>query len=518
MALERYPFAVSVQGAGHLRREQDEENVARGRKFPCQDSSFAAFCPADDVHRTPYYIGCVCDGHGGAAYFRSGAGSQFAVEALCSCVSRSVDGIAPLIPAGGEAAESALKSLAADIVGRWCALVDEDITAHPVTEQELALLAEEDAGAAARYREGNGLRAIYGSTALACVVADAAWFAVQVGDGDLVLHTEGGGFSKPVPADGRLFLNQTTSLCDTDAASEFRVAFGTELPDAAFCSTDGVANSFAGNSQLFEFYTRVLWLFRDWDGEEKDGASGDVRERFEAACRELEKSLPDISRRGSGDDVSLAGFVGIDALKVREHLRYRSFIQKGREAYSAGKKEDAAKDFKAAAEHGYPEGWHLLGGLCEEAGLRDEARAMYEKAAAQGVAQAREPLGRLLYDGGCARQKDGAQAEAFALFERAAQYGNRDAQYAVSLYYGRPQDYPSCGVRQNFMRAIDWTLKAARQGHPDAECKLGKCYRDGRGVQKDAELSRRWYEKAAEHGSEEAKAQLARLTDTHFTN
>lgn len=555
MAVQFFPFSVSIQGASHARREQEAENLAAGRKFPCQDRSFAEQCAfggrkgkGGSKASGSYYIACACDGHGSAAYFRSGTGAHLAVESLRSCVADRAESILSLAVKSSEEADAALKDLARAVVGDWCARVDSDFAAYPVEEKEWGFLEQDDAEAFTRYREGRDLRSIYGTTALACVVGPASWFALQIGDGDVVLHTEDKGFFKPIPEDERLFLNQTTSLCDADAAEEFRVACGGGVPDMMLCSTDGIANCFAGDRGLFEFYGKLLWLFRDWDGDE-DGGNGeenedeadtkaavggsdgsgsalsaivgrlkslsrsgllpDLQSRFDAALEELKKSLPDIGRRGSGDDLSLAGYVGIDPVKVRDHLKYRSLVAQGREAEAEGKRKKAADCYRKAGENGYPQGWYLLGCLYRDVEMRDEAQTALEKAAEQGVQEAREPLAALLCTSAQEKQEKGDHQAAFEAFSKAALYGNARAQYELGMYYGSPQSYPGCNVRQNFARAVEWTLSAARQGHPDAECKMGKCYRDGRGVQKDAQLSLEWYKKAAAHGSREAKEYLA---------
>ncbi|MBQ7165823.1 MAG: protein phosphatase 2C domain-containing protein, partial [Treponema sp.] len=266
MAAELFPFYLSVQGAAHERREKDAENAAAGRKFPCQDRSFAEKCELAGKRGGSCYVSCVCDGHGGAAYFRSGTGAALAVESIRTCVAASAAPLLRLIASSPSQAKATLQDLTRAILQDWCRRVDADLEICPITEKEWAFLDQDDPAAADRYRKGEDLRSIYGTTALACACGGGAWFALQIGDGDIVLHTEKKGFFKPVPEDERLFLNQTTSLCDTDAENEFRTACGREEPDAILCSSDGIANSFAGDKGLFEFYGKLLWLFRDWDG------------------------------------------------------------------------------------------------------------------------------------------------------------------------------------------------------------------------------------------------------------
>ena len=527
MALELYPFAVSVQGASHKKREEKAAASGEVRGFPCQDRSYSKLEKADALHRTPFYLSAACDGHGGAAYFRSGTGAGFAISVMREAVCARIDSIAAL---SDKEIPQALHSLISEIVSAWHKKVSADLTQNPVTETEYRYLEADDKAAANRYREGKDLHSIYGSTALCFVLTEKLWFALQIGDGDVVL-VEDGKFSKPVPEDKSLFLNQTTSLCDDNAEAEFRIAFGRTNPEAAFCSTDGLANCFNGDKPFFDFYGKILWLFRDWDGGEAEGEKKasllerlneslhlpNIALRVQKAKEDLVSSLPDISKRGSGDDMSIAGFVGIDPKRVQEHLKAQSLVQDGLKFLERGKTNEAAEAFKKAGENGYPEGYLQLGILWEKSYNAIHEKAALDSAvkylslATQGTKEAKAPLAALLTARALEAQKAGEHKAAFADYEKAAEYENAQAQYALSLYYGRPQDYPDFGVKQNIARALEWTQKAAAQGHAAAECKMGKCYRDGRGVQKDAELSLEWYRKAASHGSEEARAELAKL-------
>ena len=538
----RFNFVKSVQGASHLRKEEHEENKALGRLFPCQDKSFSEYFSADDSHKTPYYLTVVCDGHGGAAYFRSEKGAELAIALMKKILPDRIDKIVETLKQaydddGGygqsdpnchsEFVSESIRSLVPPLLNEWKNAVDSDLAENPITEDEYKFLEIDDKEAAALYKAGEELRSIYGATFLCFVSAtltdvfpltpvensgNALWFALQIGDGDIAVHTENG-FFMPVPEDDRNFLNQTTSLCDRDAQNEFRIAFGTHKIDAVLCSTDGIANSFANEEQLFSFYNKVLTLFRTYSFENvSEEDSGDLKKQAALAVKEIETSLPDISKRGSGDDLTLAGFVDIDEEKFKKHIEAKGLIERGKfyQSMPLGGSLLAEKKFMEAAQNGYPEGYYQLGLMLVKKS-KAEAIECFSKAAEAGVKEANEPLAKLLYAEALSLQKDGKHAEAFNDFLKSAEFGVKEAQFAVSLYFGRPQDYENCGVRQNFAKAIEWTLAAARQGHPDAECKMGKCYRDGRGVQQNTELSLEWYKKACDHGSSEAQEYLKQI-------
>lgn len=507
----RCNFAKSIQGASHIRKEEREENLAIGRKFPCQDKSFSEYFAADFSHKTGYWLTVVCDGHGGAPYFRSERGAELAIASIQKILPDYIDRIAENL------SKENIISLVPALLKTWGESVDSDLLQNPITQTEYKFLEMDDAQAAERYKAGEDLHSIYGATFLcfvSAIIVEAGknkdfWFALQIGDGDIAVHSEKG-FFMPVPEDERNFLNQTTSLCDKDAENEFRLAFGSQNIDAVLCSTDGIANSFANENQLFSFYDKVLILFRTYDFEQDEDSSQDLEKRKVLAIKEIESSLPDISKRGSGDDLTLAGFVDIDIEVFKKHIAAKNLLKRGKiyQNMPLIGSSMAEKSFLEAAQNGYPEGFYQLALMQKD---RTKKIEYLTKAADGGIKEAKEPLAQLLLEEAQDLQKQGNHAQAFAYFIKAAEAGIKEAQWAASLYYGRPQDYPDCGVKQNFAKAIDLTLAAAKQGHAEAECKLGKCYRDGRGVQQNSELSIEWYKKAASHGSAEAQEYLKKI-------
>ena len=507
----RCNFAKSIQGASHIRKEEREENLAIGRKFPCQDKSFSEYFAADFSHKTGYWLTVVCDGHGGAPYFRSERGAELAIASIQKILPDYIDRIAENL------SKENIISLVPALLKTWGESVDSDLVQNPITQTEYNFLEMDDAQVAERYKAGEDLHSIYGATFLCFVSATIVeagknkdfWFALQIGDGDIAVHSEKG-FFMPVPEDERNFLNQTTSLCDKDAENEFRLAFGSQNIDAVLCSTDGIANSFANENQLFSFYDKVLILFRTYDFEQDEDSSQDLEKRKVLAIKEIELSLPDISKRGSGDDLTLAGFVDIDIEVFKKHIAAKNLLKRGKiyQNMPLIGSSMAEKSFLEAAQNGYPEGFYQLALMQKD---RTKKIEYLTKAADGGIKEAKEPLAQLLLEEAQDLQKKGNHAKAFSYFIKAAEAGLKEAQWAASLYYGRPQDYPDCGVKQNFAKAIDLTLAAAKQGYPQAECKLGKCYRDGRGVQQNSELSIEWYKKAASHGSAEAQEYLKEI-------
>ena len=232
---------------------------------------------ADSRQNADCTLIAVSDGHGGEAYFRSDRGSRFAVDAFFSCA-RNADFLSSFAIAKNDSERGErIGQLIKSVIARWTALTEEDAAREPLTGERA------------------DIAHAYGATLIGAVLTDSCWFALQIGDGRCVLFDKNGEPSQPVPWDDRCFLNVTTSLCDADAYTEFRFAFGSEPPAALFLSSDGVDNSFAGDEKLYDFYRVALRSFCIMSEEEAIGQLSDF--------------LPSLSEKGSGDDLSLAAMI-----------------------------------------------------------------------------------------------------------------------------------------------------------------------------------------------------------------
>ena len=88
----------------------------------------------------------------------------------------------------------------------------------------------------------------------------------------------------------------------------------------------------------------------------------------------------------------------------------------------------------------------------------------------------------------------------------AAAEGNAAAQYE----YGRRLLAGEKGLSANPHQAALWLTAASLRGHAKAQSLLGWCYAQGRGVEKSAAASRKWYEASARQGSAVACLELAK--------
>ncbi len=274
-------YGGSTRGSSHLRSG-----------LPNQDSIETWSAPDGSQ-----VILAVSDGHGSASHFRSEIGSRMGVEAAVHALRET-----PVPVPDGQA-----QVLAESIVQAWREAVMAHLTAHPFTDQEWAKLPPKEAAQAKAVILANPPVA-YGATLLAVLAAQDDILYLQLGDGDILSVDQNGGTGRPVPADVRLIANQTTSLCQKSAVQDFRSAHfrSSDGPPPALIlvSSDGYANSFLTDEDFLRLGPDYLELLRQY-GPDKVQA-------------QLEKILPEASRKGSGDDITLGFIQRMDKPSVGE--------------------------------------------------------------------------------------------------------------------------------------------------------------------------------------------------------
>lgn len=315
-------YATSVVGHAHITKD-----------VPCQDSSAAGVF--DDAE---WAWAIVADGHGSDRCFRSDRGSLLAVQVLTEAF-ESVRGLAD---AGVEDGISTVPTsrwedwAASRVVGRWRDLVYRDLLADPPSADDEELLGRRlDSlktrrgwtAASQLVREVESFRAFaldsrprlaesdpislhdlpgwddqtmgnwqvgaYGSTLLGIVASPDALHWFQLGDGAMIKITGGdAAYLQPPPAEA--IANETPSLSSSDAVRAVNVgtvhlAAG-DIPSTLILTTDGIPNSYETIEGFLSFCTEVAT--RAYDDGVIPGKLADW--------------LPEISRQGSGDDVSIA--------------------------------------------------------------------------------------------------------------------------------------------------------------------------------------------------------------------
>ncbi len=295
-------FSLSAQGASHIRKNKE-----------CQDASGHYY---DDKMA----IAIVCDGHGGDDYMRSAFGSQFA----CNAAERNIRSFMENITKDKffEDPEKLIVDLEASIINVWNQLIYAHYEKNPFTEEELSGISEK---AKKRYTQEGRIESAYGTTLIAVAMTSEFWFGIQIGDGKCVAVNPEGKFVQPIPWNDKCFLNATTSICDSDALTNFRHFYHTKLPVAVFVGSDGIDDCFSNNEQLNNLYKTIVYSF---------GTS-----EFDEAIDGLKDYLPRLSAKGSGDDVSIASILDFDLLPELEIVK-----EFDREKEKARVEENARKE------------------------------------------------------------------------------------------------------------------------------------------------------------------------------
>lgn len=294
---------------------QGESHVAANKV--CQDASYSAVTDAMS-------IAIICDGHGGARYFRSDIGAQFAIEVTKHCVEAFIQQVGDEILKGkpftqkqaissevkanvftkDTLVDKTLRQLFASIIFGWRQKIAQHAQQNPLTESEKLSV---DPRFQQEFTAGNSVEKTYGCTLMCYVATSDYWFAFHVGDGKCIAFQEDGNWSEPIPWDDNCFLNKTTSLCDSSALEEFRYCYCGDgsFPLAIFLGSDGMDDSFGETENMVNFYIQVLKLI--------------VNEGGEQALQTITETLPQLSKIGSKDDMSVACVY--DDLSLVEHIK-----------------------------------------------------------------------------------------------------------------------------------------------------------------------------------------------------
>ncbi|MGH9941512.1 MAG: PP2C family serine/threonine-protein phosphatase [Pyrinomonadaceae bacterium] len=277
----------TVPGASHLRAG-----------IPNQD----AILQLRESGRSLPLVLSVSDGHGSNKCFRSDRGSRFAVRRAAQLVTEFLDERRGRFDLA-EIESSGKEWLPREFVRRWREAVEADLKSRPFSEEEFGRLEHKENARARKLVETNPLLA-YGATSLTVAVEESFILYLQLGDGDILNVSAAGEVTKALPADERLFANETTSLCSTDAERDFRFRlqqFSGERPAIILLTTDGYANSFSNEEGFLKVGRDLLEMLRS------DG--------FDFVNENVKGWLEEATRAGSGDDSTLGLICRMDAVR-----------------------------------------------------------------------------------------------------------------------------------------------------------------------------------------------------------
>ena len=274
----------------------------RRRGVVCQDYSLSSSLRSSTG--VPIKLMAVADGHGGARYWRSDAGSKLACEIAIKEARKDLG--RGLLNWSAPSSSSLIKwrqwlkqELPQKMLENWRLAVADDW-------QRFEKPAEREAEAFSLYS--------YGCTLGLVVMTPHWWGCTGLGDWDLV-RVSWNSNSKATNAE---LINRedtvgmqgesTFSLCKSDALHHFAERSTAESidrgqpPFALLLSTDGVHKSCATDS---DFLTLAHYLVSEAYTKSDSGE-----------CHELDEALDRITTEGSGDDVSVA--IGIHGSSKHE--------------------------------------------------------------------------------------------------------------------------------------------------------------------------------------------------------
>lgn len=275
-------FAATETGYNHIKIDK-----------VCEDAS--DYYDDDRMH-----ICVVADGHGSDNYPRTDRGARYAVNAAISCITDFVENADPQMVLEDERHNyELLLQLAKSILNTWHQAVEDDCKNHPFEKAELEKVSSKYRRYYLSEREDERrIEKAYGCTLIAYVVTDSYSIGMHIGDGKCVVVDAEGNITEPIPWDDDCQQNVTTSICDSDAIDEFRFYISPEMPTAVFCGSDGIDDSYAGTEELHAFYRSIMKIC--------------VENGVDVGWKEIKEYLPVLTRRGSGDDVSVGLILNMD--------------------------------------------------------------------------------------------------------------------------------------------------------------------------------------------------------------
>jgi serine/threonine protein phosphatase PrpC len=289
-------FSVSVIGSNHIKHGKDREDRA------------------DNFDNAKMSLAVIADGHGADECFRCARGAKIAVERAIKALhdfvveveSRFTEtSLRKASPPSREEFDKLLRDLVKHIVARWYDGIEGHFQVEPFTAGELEKAGEKYRK---RYEVGEAFHKAYGTTLIAAAVTAHYWFGIHIGDGRFTVLYRDGTFEQPVPWDPRCFLNQTTSICDDDAAerARFYYSFNNEkaLPAAIFLCSDGVDDNYPvekNEKNLFKLYRTIALTFAE--------------EGFTSTVEQIKDLVNLFAVKGKGDDTSIAGMVDMEGIK-----------------------------------------------------------------------------------------------------------------------------------------------------------------------------------------------------------
>ncbi|MBA0624638.1 hypothetical protein Godav_009955 [Gossypium davidsonii] len=175
-------------------------------------------------------------------------------------------------------------------------------------------------------------------------------------------------------------------------------------------------------------------------------------------------------------------------------LRYGKRFKHGRGGFRRNL-DKALDSFLKGAARGSTLAMVDAGLIYWERGLKEEAIALYQKAAAHG-----DPAGQCNLGISYLHAQPQNHKEAVKWLHQASIGGYTRAQYQLALCL-----HQGLGVHRNLYEAAKWYLKAAEGGYVRAMYNASLCYSSGVGLSQSRRQARKWMRRAADRGHSKAQ-------------
>lgn len=304
-----FTFHETVRGHLHIQRE-----------IPCQDYS-----DSYSADNGKFHIAIVADGHGAEECYRSAKGAKLAVETAMQnlinfantvLVSDEIENrFYKDIFSNPRYHKMTIKHLTDTIIAQWNDSVLEDYKMNPPTAEEAGEYLDQ-------YSSDEEYPHIYGTTLIAGLWLPKCLILIQQGDGRCDVFYGDGSVDQPIPWDSRCEDNFTTSLCQEDAVTSIRncvINLEEKNVVACYLGCDGIEDAYRDTYESFggthELMGGVHTFYKDLTCQLLTMTAEDFQEYLKNMLPEF-SSNGRFSRSGSGDDVSVAGIVDLEAIQI----------------------------------------------------------------------------------------------------------------------------------------------------------------------------------------------------------
>lgn len=267
-----HTISGSARGASHERTGSPNQDFVRIAALEHGDGAIIA----------------VADGHGDELHARSDRGARFATEVAVA----ELQGWISSAKEDNGMIRAAAERLPEAIVRAWREKVFADLERDPPGATETSFRRAEKADIIRKSPE-----VLYGSTLVAAAINERVAAYLQIGDGDVLTVAADNTVARVIPGREDLLINETESLCQSDAQARFRLQVDTIVngrrPVIVLTATDGYSNSYGGDDVAFFKVATDLKAYLDRYGPQWVGLH-------------VESWLKETSQTGSGDDITIA--------------------------------------------------------------------------------------------------------------------------------------------------------------------------------------------------------------------